>query len=428
MGRLGLPRVIGEILGGLALGSTFLGHLYPDLFRALYFSFPEQPKIVSVLYWQGLLLLMFVSGFGIDSSFSRTERRTVTLLVIGATVLPFAFAFAFTSFFDLSRFLGPRNNLLSLRVIIAISFAVTSIPVISRIFLDLGIIRSRLAKLVLATATVEDLLLLVLLSFALSVGAAGSASPQPADLHHAALVILASVTLFAAVPGITRLVRAVSHYLQPAPSKVAFTLCAVLIAFAALFHINVIFGAFVAGVVVSLLPEEEYDAVKRHVLEVSTAFFIPIYFAIVGLRLNLWRDFDVPFTVAFIGASLLAKSLGVYLALRMMKVDSLSIANVAIALNARGGPGIVIATVAYDAGIIDARLFTTFVITALVTSAFAEIWLRAVIRRGLPLFGSFDVATVGFSEEEEELLDDTVPAYPRAQSNPPAILDDRVPR
>jgi Kef-type K+ transport system membrane component KefB len=47
-----------------------------------------------------------------------------------------------------------------------------------------------------------------------------------------------------------------------------------------------------------------------------------------------------------------------------------------ISMNARGGPGIVLASLAFDAKIIDSALFTTFVLISLVTSAIAGLWLR----------------------------------------------------
>jgi Kef-type K+ transport system membrane component KefB len=53
--------------------------------------------------------------------------------------------------------------------------------------------------------------------------------------------------------------------------------------------------------------------------------------------------------------------------------------NLAVAMNARGGPGIVLASTAFGAGIIDARLYTTFVMLAVVTSLIAGTWLQRTI-------------------------------------------------
>ena len=57
--------------------------------------------------------------------------------------------------------------------------------------------------------------------------------------------------------------------------------------------------------------------------------------------------------------------------------------NLAVALNARGGPGIVVASVAYGAGIIDQPFYAVLVMLAIVTSLFAGSWLAHVPREQL---------------------------------------------
>ena len=59
--------------------------------------------------------------------------------------------------------------------------------------------------------------------------------------------------------------------------------------------------------------------------------------------------------------------------------------NLAVATNARGGPGIVLASVAYDAGIISPAFYTTLVLVAVFTSQAAGAWLEYVLGRGWPL-------------------------------------------
>jgi Kef-type K+ transport system membrane component KefB len=59
--------------------------------------------------------------------------------------------------------------------------------------------------------------------------------------------------------------------------------------------------------------------------------------------------------------------------------------NLATSLNARGGPGIVLASVAFDAGIINAVFYTTLVLTAILTSQAAGAWLSYILRSGRPL-------------------------------------------
>jgi K+:H+ antiporter len=72
---------------------------------------------------------------------------------------------------------------------------------------------------------------------------------------------------------------------------------------------------------------------------------------------------------------------------RLARFSRQDATDLAVAMNARGGPGIVLATIVYEAGIISATLFTALVITAVVTSQFAGWWLDRAIRTRRELLG-----------------------------------------
>jgi Kef-type K+ transport system membrane component KefB len=82
------------------------------------------------------------------------------------------------------------------------------------------------------------------------------------------------------------------------------------------------------------------------------------------------------------------KILSVSLAGRLAGFRGLDLINLALTTNARGGPGIVLASVAFDAGIINAKFYTALVLVAVITSQFAGAWLEYVLRRGLPLLST----------------------------------------
>src|SRR6202162_3830661 len=115
------------------------------------------------------------------------------------------------------------------------------------------------------------------------------------------------------------------------------------------------------------------------------AFFIPVYFAMVGLKLDLVRGLSLGMMAAFIVGSCLVKILSVSLAARLAGFRGLGMINLAITTNARGGPGIVLASVAFEAGIVSPQFYTTLVAAAVVTSQMAGAWLDYVLRKGWPL-------------------------------------------
>jgi Kef-type K+ transport system membrane component KefB len=87
----------------------------------------------------------------------------------------------------------------------------------------------------------------------------------------------------------------------------------------------------------------------------------------------------------FVIGSCVVKILSVSLAGLRAGFRGLDLINLAITTNARGGPGIVLASAAFDAGIISANFYTTLVLAAVLTSQMAGAWLDYALRRGWPL-------------------------------------------
>jgi Kef-type K+ transport system membrane component KefB len=121
---------------------------------------------------------------------------------------------------------------------------------------------------------------------------------------------------------------------------------------------------------------------------VSTGAFgsvIPLYFALVGCRIDLGTSFQPLMLVGFLAFACILKLAAVLAGARAAGFSRSAAWNLAVATNARGGPGIVVASVAYDAGIINAAMFTTLIATAILTSQAAGAWLERVLRQGKPL-------------------------------------------
>ncbi len=381
-----LPRVIGEIFGGLLLGPTILGNLFPTAHDWAFNAFPAEGKLLSMVSYFGLVLLMFVSGFEIQRSFSKDDRNIAAAFLLGATAIPFAIGVSTPYFYDFSAYAGPNSNFLSLPLIVGIGFSVTSIPVISRIFLDLRIMDTRFAKIVLAIATVEDVGQFGAL--AVATGVAGSGA-----LSSLFIVSTISLTLVFFVLGLLVLPRLIRYTLSSRfdvlvkhhPARYALFVCFSLVALASLFGINIVFGAFLAGVAIGSMPEKTFASAKVQVKAISLAVFTPVYFAVVGLKLDLIHQFEPVFFLGLLLLSSALKTIGAVAVGKLVKQSWLTSLNLGVVLNARGGPGIVLATVAFDLGLISETFFVALVLVAIVTSLVAGYWLRLVKSRGWPL-------------------------------------------
>src|SRR6266567_492535 len=382
-----LPRVIGEIFGGLILGPTFLGYFAPKVENWVFSAFPSEGALISVISYFGLVLLMFISGFEVQRSFSKQDRKIAISFLLGATVVPFIIGMLLPYFYNFTPYSGPNGNMLSLAIIVGIGVSVTSIPVISKIFLDLRIMNTRFAKIVLAIATVEDVIQFGALAIATGVGAS-SASASLSLIGYTAFVTVAFFG--ASLLGLPRLIRYTIRsrfdvLIKYHPSRYALFLCFSMVALASLLNVNIVFGAFLAGIAIGMMPEEVFAIAKAQVKSISLAVFTPVYFAVVGLKLDLIHSFDILFFLGFLIFSTALKGGGALVVGRLIKQKRLPSINLAIALNARGGPGIVLATVAFDMGLISETFFVALVLTAIVTSLVAGFWLRYVKKKGWEL-------------------------------------------
>jgi len=133
--KLRQPKVVGEILAGIVSGPALLGRL-PWASRLLETA-KHHGNILDFVYWLGLLLLMFLSGAEMQQLFSREERREVGWLAIVGTGIPFLLCLLLGPWLIRPALAGPSGNRVSLIIILAVGVAVTSVPVVSKIFADL---------------------------------------------------------------------------------------------------------------------------------------------------------------------------------------------------------------------------------------------------------------------------------------------------
>lgn len=397
--KLRQPKVVGEICAGVLLGPALLGRL--PVTARLMEAGKHQTGILTFVYWLGLLLLMFLSGAETRQLFTRDERREVGWLTIVGTGIPFVLALVFGSRLIGPSLAGPHGNRVSLIIVLAVGVAVTSVPVVSKIFADLKILHTRFARLVLGVAVLEDIVLWLALAVATAFAANTALDPRALSRH-----LLATVAFF--VLGLTLLPRAIKRinksrfnvFAQQSPVAYALVVLLAYCVLAGALDVSLVFAAFLAGFAVVHKKRRLFADALDAIGKVSFAFFIPVYFAIVGLKLDLVRGLSLRMLAIFLIASCLIKVLSVSLAGRFAGFRGLDLVNLAITTNARGGPGIVLASVAFDAGIISAQFYTTLVIAAVVTSQFAGAWLDYVLRKGWPLLSSAPAVNTESASQE----------------------------
>lgn len=397
--RLKQPRIVGEILAGILLGPFVLKLIAPAAFFDLFSFSPSAGTVMGFLYQLGLILLMFCSGAETRRLLAKENRRNTFLLLTVSDLASFVLVLSlgFAGLLPLHLLTGPSGQPISTLLIVAIATAVCSIPVISRIFWDLGIMRTRFVSLILGYALLEDLALWVVLAFATAL----ATSPTLAQKHVTGAVLSHVITTLAytligliAAPGLLKRMSNAGWNVLYKASPVGYAMAVLLTycALAAVFEVNLQFAALLAGygIVGGLYgsQRERFAAPVDAISKVSFGVFVPIYFGIIGYKLVFGRQFSLTILLVFLVGSSLISVFSAGLAAWLGGFRGLDVVNIALTTNARGGPGIVLASVAYDAGIINAAFYTTLVITAVVTSQITGAWLRFVLSKGWPLLST----------------------------------------
>lgn len=139
-----LPAVIGELIAGILLGPTFL-NLFPT-------PAPGREWLARI----GLFVFLFVAGLELNLIHVQKHGLAVVGTSVGGILLPFATAVA-TVRIAPSIWKQPLS-IGSLSLFLGAALSISALPVIARILIDLKYERLPLASVVLASATIDDLL------------------------------------------------------------------------------------------------------------------------------------------------------------------------------------------------------------------------------------------------------------------------------
>jgi Kef-type K+ transport system membrane component KefB len=285
-------------------------------------------------------------------------------------------------------------------LVFGLAIAVTSIPVITRIMHDLNLLTTRFARIVLSVAVTEDIVLYVILAVAVGLVQTPSSTafgiPAALDLHtiaqngiyHTVVAVIFLAVALGLGGRAYKMLAGMRANVLARRSPVAFQLLWMLALSAAALAVGLVplYGAFTAGLAVAVADDSLSVRQDRNALTgISFGFFVPVYFALIGVQLDLLHHFNPLFFLGFLVFGCIAKAASVYLGARLSHEDRFMSWSLAVALNARGGPGIVLASIAYATGIINQTFFVSLVMLSIVTSLLAGSWLeRIAVRLGAP--------------------------------------------
>ena len=331
--RIGLPASVGEVLAGVALAVLIsrLGSLSPGL--AAVADGPEIKLVATI----GIFALMLLAGIEMRPTEIAANSRGAFFVAFGGMIVPLlagvALAWAFIP--D-----SPQKSIQALFVGVALS--TTAVPAVTRVLMELNLLHTRLGEVIISAAIFDDVFGLVLL--AILIGVIGTGEVPDVLALSVLLLKVAGIFVVTILLG-THVYPHVSRRMgaMEATSLEFSVLIAAALAYAVLAEflgLHWILGAFMAGLFFdqSRVGEICHEEVRKIVTGITAGVFGPMFFASIGLSVDLAAVWSIPgFLGLLVALAFFGKLVGAGVPARLIGFSRRDSVALGISMSARCG-------------------------------------------------------------------------------------------
>ena len=382
MRKIHQPVVLGELIGGLVLGPTILGALFPVGYNWLFPATENLLLAQDTVIKLGMLFFMFVAGLEVNLNHLQQRAGSTILTSVLGIVIPFGLGFGAVWLWPELWGGYAEDDQLLFGFFIGAALSISALPVIARTLSDLGLLNHQLGIIVMAAATINDLIGWSL--FALILGSLSPAHAQPHSVWLTLPLVAVFVVLTLAIGRWfgRRGIAWVQIHLSWPGNFITIIAIIVLAAAAAaeVIGVHAFLGAFLVGVGMQQnvdKPHQVYKAIEQ----IAVNFLAPIYFVSIGLRANFAVNFDWPLVLVVTSVATIGKVVGAGGGAWLSGMPFKSALAIGFGLNARGAMEIILASVALEYGLIDQRIFVALVVMALITSMLSGPVIRGLLNK-----------------------------------------------
>jgi Kef-type K+ transport system membrane component KefB/nucleotide-binding universal stress UspA family protein len=371
MHRIGQPSVMGQLIGGILLGPSVLGWLWPDLQHAVFPGAKEQRAMVDAISQLGILLLLLLTGMEIDLGLVRKFSRAAISISLAGVAVPLACGAALGAFLPTSLLPSGDKRLVT-ALFLGTALSISSIKIVAAIVREMNFARRNLGQVMVSSAIMEDTMGWIIIAVTLSLAQAGDVSLVGA----AKTIIGTAVFLVASFTFGRRMVFyairwANDNFESEFPVITAILVIMGVMALATqLIGVNTVLGAFVAGVLIGQSP-----ILTRHIDEqlrgLIVAFFMPVFFGMAGLEADFTILKDprlLLMTFGLIAIASIGKFAGAFIGGEIGGLTRREALALAFAMNARGSTEVIVASIGLSMGALTQNLFTMIVAMAVATT------------------------------------------------------------
>ncbi len=310
--RIGQPSVIGQLLGGIVLGPSVFGLLFPS---AQHFLFPTggaQKSMIDAVADLGVLMLLLLTGMETDLKLVRRVGSAAITVAAAGVALPFLCGLSLGEFIPAEFLPRPEARLVT-SIFLGTALAISSVKIVAMVVREMNFMRRDLGQIIVASAILEDTTGWIIIAVALGLAANGNIDlwSLGRSVIGTALFLVLSFTVGRRI--VFTLIRWTNDHLE-SELPVITTILVIMMAMAvttALIGVNTVLGAFVAGILIGESPilTQHIDERLRGLI---VALFMPVFFGLAGLSADLTVLKDPRLALLAVGLIAIA-SLGKFL-------------------------------------------------------------------------------------------------------------------
>ena len=170
--RLGQPTVMGQLIGGLLLGPSVLGLLWPAAQHALFPAAAEQKSMLNAVSQLGILLLLLLTGMETDLQLVKRVGRAAVTVSIAGVALPFVCGFALGEMLPAALLPNPDARLVT-AIFLGTALSISSVKIVAMVVREMNFMRRDLGQIIVASAILEDTIGWVIIAIAFGLASAG---------------------------------------------------------------------------------------------------------------------------------------------------------------------------------------------------------------------------------------------------------------
>jgi Kef-type K+ transport system membrane component KefB len=392
------PKVIFEIVAGIILGPSAIGHNNPKYMNKIFPNTTHYNSLTTiyVIANMGLVLYLFLIGIEMDFKMLRVYAKRCGGISFCGICLPFLLGLAVgTKMFNVLQSNDPvygeqitfnNDSLMSyvvfniaggvshiaFMVFIATAMSITAFPVLARILKEGGLIYTKPGSMSMAAAALDDAMAWCLLALSIAIADGHNKSVGGQVFASVLAFVIGMIVLVRPIWGkIVLYLEAKNHAFYDA-NLFSFTICILFMCAwtTAVLGIHAIFGAFIFGICIPRESRLIHNCVK-HIEVLIVTICMPLYFVYSGLKTDVTTirgsaEWGMCALIIFLAVS--GKVFGCGLSALATGMTYREAGVVAILMNTRGLVELIVLNVGLTAGSLSTRTFSVMVIMCLFTT------------------------------------------------------------